>query len=76
MKQKLSETTHSMKMMWGCAAVVLVAVIVAFATSAYALLFVIPCMLMMGAMMWMMMGAMMWMMMGGIGGGTRGGEQK
>lgn len=68
MKQKLSETTHSMKMMWGCTAVVLLAAIVAFATSAYALLFVIPCML--------MMGAMMWMMMGGMGGGTRDGEQK
>jgi len=65
MKQKLSETTRSMKMMWGCAAVLLVAVIVAFATNAYVLLFIIPCMLMMGAMMWMM---------GGMGGRNQGGE--
>ena len=67
MKQKLSETKHSEKMIWGCAALVVVAVIVAFAFSSYALLFVLPCMLMMGAMMWMM---------GGMSGGTRGGEQK
>jgi hypothetical protein len=64
MRQKLSETKHSLKMMWGCAALILVAVIVAIAGHAYVLLFVIPCMLMMGAMMWMMMG-----------GGTRGSGQ-
>ncbi len=64
MKEKLSETKHSTKMMWGCAALILLAVIVAFATNAYVLLFVIPCMI--------MMGAMMWMMMGGMGGGTSG----
>ncbi len=64
MRQKLSETKHSMKMIWGCAALILVAMIVAIAGHAYVLLFVIPCML--------MMGAMMWMMMGGMGGGTRG----
>ena len=68
MRQKISETKHSMKMMWGCTAIVLVALVLAFTTHAFFLLFVIPCML--------MMGAMMWMMMGGMGGGTRGGEQK
>jgi uncharacterized membrane protein len=64
---KQSQTGHSMKLMWGCAALVLLAVIVAFVTNAYVLLFVIPCMLMMGAMVWMM---------SGMGGGKRGGEQK
>ena len=68
MRQKLSHTKHSRKMMWGCAALVLVAVIVAFASNAYVLLFVFPCMIMMAAMMWMMVGSM--------GGGTRGGEPK
>jgi uncharacterized membrane protein len=67
MKLKLSETKHSMKMIWGCVALVVLAVIVALATSGYALLFVIPCML--------MMGAMMWMMMRGMGGGTQGGHK-
>ncbi len=56
LRQKLSETNYSMKMMWGCAALILVAMIVAIAGHAYVLLFVIPCMLMMGAMVWMMMG--------------------
>jgi len=51
-------------MMWGCAAAIMVTATLAFATSAYFLLFLIPCILMMGAMMWMM-----------IGGGTHGGEQ-
>ncbi|MDQ6749314.1 MAG: hypothetical protein M3Z33_00945 [Actinomycetota bacterium] len=68
MKQKFSETKHSMKMMWGCAALVLLAVILALSTNAGVLLFVIPCMA--------MMGAMVWMMMGGMGGGTRGGERR
>lgn len=60
--KKFSE--HSPRMMYGCAALVVVAIILAFATNAYALLFVLPCML--------MMGVMVWMMMGGMGGGTRG----
>ena len=57
--------THSMKMMWGCIAIVVLAVIlsVALANPVF-LLFLIPCML--------MMGAMVWMMMGGVGGGFRG----
>jgi hypothetical protein len=65
MKPNHSATKHSMKMMWGCAALVLLAVILALTGYAYALLFIVPCMLMMGAMMWMMMG-----------GGTRGSGQK
>lgn len=46
---------HSMKMMWGCVALLVVAVVlsVAGANIAYAL-FALPCILMMGAMMWMM----------------------
>jgi hypothetical protein len=60
---------HSMKLMWGCVAIVALVVILAVAGSnAGYLLFALPCML--------MMGAMMWMMMGGMGGGSRGGDQK
>jgi hypothetical protein len=60
---------HSMKMMWGCVAILALAVIlsVAGANAGY-LLFALPCML--------MMGAMMWMMMGGSGGASRGDDQK
>ncbi len=56
--------THSKKTMWVCAAIVLLAVMlsVAFSNSVF-LLFLIPCMLMMGVMVWMMMGGM-----GGMGG--------
>jgi hypothetical protein len=45
-----------MKMMWGCAAIVIavVALSLAGANIAYAL-FALPCVLMMGAMVWMMM---------------------
>jgi hypothetical protein len=60
---------HSMKMMWGCVAILALAVILSVAVAnAGFLLFALPCML--------MMGAMMWMMMGGMGGGSRGGDQK
>ena len=45
-------------MMWGCAALVLVALVLAVKTHAFFLLFVIPCMLVMGVMMWTMMGGM------------------
>ena len=57
---------HSMKLMWACVAILALLVIlsVAGANAGY-LLFALPCMLMMGAMMWMMMG-----------GGSRGGDQK
>ena len=46
-------------MMWGCVAILALVVIlsVAGANAGY-LLFALPCMLMMGAMMWMMMGGM------------------
>ena len=50
----------NVKHLLACVALVAVAVIVVSATGAGAgigLLFLIPCMLMMGAMMWMMMGA-------------------
>lgn len=56
---------HSMKMAWGCVAIIGVAAILAAAGAnlAYAL-FAIPCAL--------MMGAMMWMMARGMGGGSGG----
>ncbi|MCW3009641.1 MAG: hypothetical protein JWO90_45 [Solirubrobacterales bacterium] len=44
--------------MYGCAALVAVAVILALVTHASVLLFALPCVLMMGAMVWMMMGGM------------------
>ena len=60
---------HSMRMLWACAAVFALVVIVAVASSnAGYVLFALPCML--------MMGAMVWMMMGGMGGGSRGGDKK
>jgi hypothetical protein len=48
-----------MKMMWGCAAILVAAVAlsVAGANLAWAL-FALPCMLMMGVMMWLMMRGM------------------
>jgi len=54
-----------MKMMWGCAALLAIVVILSLtgADAGY-LLFAVPCMLMMGAMVWMMMRGM-----GGRGGG-------
>jgi hypothetical protein len=56
-------------MMWGCVAILALVVIlsVAGANAGY-LLFALPCML--------MMGAMMWMMMGGSGGGSHGDDHK
>ncbi len=68
--KKLNETKHSMKMMWGCmggcmAFAVLAIVLIAGGVGAGAF-FIIPCMLMMGAMMWMMMGGM----------GRNGGERR
>jgi mannose/fructose/N-acetylgalactosamine-specific phosphotransferase system component IID len=50
---------HSIKLMWGCVAVIaLVATLAATGSGAGYLLFVLPCALMMGAMMWMMRGGM------------------
>jgi peptidoglycan/LPS O-acetylase OafA/YrhL len=46
------------KMMWICVALIAVAAVllVAGVTGAWVILFIVPCMLMMGMMMWMMMG--------------------
>jgi len=58
---------HSMKMMWGCAAILVAAVALSIAGANLAwALFALPCML--------MMGAMMWMMMRGMGGGSGSGS--
>ncbi len=56
--KKLSETKRSMKMMWGCMAFAVVAIALVAGGFGAGALFFIPCMLMMGAMMWMMMGGM------------------
>jgi hypothetical protein len=46
-----------MKMMWGCVALLALAVVLSIAGANLGyLLFALPCMLMMGAMMWMMTG--------------------
>ena len=61
---------HPKKLMWGCAALVAVVIgLAAAGSNAGYLLFALPCMLMMGAMMWMMMG-------GTRGGDSRGGDQQ
>ena len=51
---------HSMKMMWGCLALVALVIILTAvgATGAYVALFALPCVLMMGAMVWMMVRGM------------------
>lgn len=47
---------HSTKMLWGCVALVAVVLVVSLAAgSAGYLLFALPCVLMMGGMMWLMM---------------------
>ena len=54
-----------MKMMWGCVVLLALAVVLSIAGANVGyLLFALPCMLMMGAMVWMMIG------------GPRGGGQK
>jgi hypothetical protein len=51
--------------MWTCVAVIVVGLVLAFAfTTPYYLLFVVPCVVMLGAMVWMMRG-------GGSPGGSR-----
>jgi hypothetical protein len=48
-----------MKMMWGCVALLALVVVLSLAgANAGYLLFALPCLLMMGAMMWMMTGGM------------------
>lgn len=70
MKKKIDETPHSMKMMWGCIAFAVIAIVLVSSGSGAGafFLFLIPCML--------MIGAMMWMMMGGMGGSPRGGNKR
>jgi hypothetical protein len=58
MRQKLSETKHSMKMMWGCVAFAVLAIVLVSIGVGAGSFFIIPCMLMMGMMMWMTMGGM------------------
>jgi hypothetical protein len=62
--KKLNETKHSRKLMWGCIAFAVLAIVLVIGGVGAGALFIIPCML--------MMGAMMWMMMGGAGGNTPG----
>lgn len=64
MKQKLDKSKHSMKAMWLCGVFAVLAIVLLASGVGAGALFIIPCML--------MMGAMMWMMMGGQGGSTRG----
>ena len=48
-----------MKMMWGCGAVLAIVVVLTLSgADAGSLLFALPCVLMMGAMVWMMMRGM------------------
>jgi len=63
MKQKLDDSKHSMKAMWLCGVFAVLAIVLLASGVGAGALFIIPCMLMMGAMMWMM---------GGQGGSTRG----
>jgi len=64
MKTKLDESKHSMKTMWLCRVFAVLAIVFLVSGVGAGALFLIPCML--------MMAAMMWMMMGGRGSGTRG----
>jgi len=65
MKNKINHTKHSMKMMWGCVAFAVLAIILISSGVGAGALFIIPCMLM-----------MMWMMMGGMGGTGSGPTEK
>jgi hypothetical protein len=64
--KKLNNIKHSMKMLWGCVAFAVLALVLVIGGVGAGALFIIPCML--------MMGAMMWMMMGGAGGNSPGGR--
>lgn len=55
---KSGESKHSMKMMAACVAFAVVAIVLVASGFGAGALFIIPCMLMMGAMVWMMMGGM------------------
>ena len=57
---------HSGKLMWGCVVIAVAMVILAITlTDPFYLLFVLPCMV--------MIGAMLWMITGGTGGNSGGG---
>ncbi|MBA3808097.1 MAG: hypothetical protein H0X28_06865 [Solirubrobacterales bacterium] len=58
MRKKLEARKHSMKMMWGCVVFAVLAIVLLASGVGAGALFLIPCMLMMGMMMWMMMGGM------------------
>jgi hypothetical protein len=64
--KKRYENKHSMKMMWACVAFAVLAIVLVIGGVGAVAFFIIPCML--------MMGAMMWMMMGGAGRNSRGGR--
>lgn len=53
---KFSEMKNSMKLMWGCVALGVLAVVLVAGGFGAGALFIIPCMLMLGVMAWMMMG--------------------
>lgn len=61
--KKLNETKQ---MMWGCVAFAVLAIVLVIGGVGAGALFIIPCML--------MMCAMMWMVMGGAGGNSPGGR--
>lgn len=52
MKDKLNQTKHSMKMMWVCVAFAVLAIVLIASGVGGIALFLIPCMLMMGAIRW------------------------
>jgi hypothetical protein len=54
---RLNSTKHSMKMMGACVALAVIAIVLIVVGVGAGALFIIPCMVMMGAMMWMMMRA-------------------
>lgn len=56
MKKKMDETKHSMKMMWGCVAFAVLAIIVIASGVGGGAFFIVGCMLMLGAVIWLMMG--------------------
>ncbi len=54
--KRIGDTKHSMKMMAACVGFAVVAIVLVFSGFGAGAFFIIPCMLMMGMMMWMMMG--------------------
>lgn len=64
--KKLTETNHAMKMMWACVAFAVLAIVLVASGVGAGAFFILGCVLMLGAMMWMM---------GDMGGSRRGGNQ-